>query len=153
MGYLVLGFILGVAVSWFWQTQFSGVPAFKQLMQKELAVNGQLGSVTLLKKKLEIMEKRLYEMEKTPEIFVEEKQELPAEKITAVTDHGDKVISVSRPAKVTKIDRRKNREQVLKMWKEGSAVTDIASKTNLGKGEVELIISLQENIKEGRCSI
>lgn len=153
MGYLLLGFILGVAVSWFWQAQFSGVPAFKQLMQKELAVNGQLGSLTLLKKKIEVMEKRLEEINKSEKSVVEEKQAaeevsgLPAEGLTVISSR-DKVIN--RPGVS---DRRMKREEVLVKWNKNQSIEEIAAETNLGKGEIELIIALQKNqANEGRCS-
>lgn len=147
MGYLILGFVLGVAVSWFWQTQFSGVPAFKQLMQKELAVNGQLGSLTLLKKKLELMEKRLEEIDKTPKPEAGEESNLPLEGLTVISSRDN---IVKRPPAS---DRRMKREEVLAKWNKGLSAGDIAAETNLGRGEVELIIALQKNkMNEGRCS-
>lgn len=147
MGYLILGFILGVAVSWFWQTQFSGVPAFKQLMQKELAVNGQLGSMALLKKKLEKMEKRLEEIDNNLKPAAGEEPGLPVEGLTVISSR-DKTVK-----KLPVSDRRIKREEVLKKWNKGLSVGDIAKETDLGIGEIELIIALQKNkMNEGRCS-
>ncbi len=147
MGYLLLGFVLGVAVSWFWQTQFSGVPAFKQLMQKELAVNGQLGTLTLLKKKLEVMEKRLEEIDRSEKFAAEEELFLPAEGLTVISSRHN---VINRP---DKSDRRMKREEVLAKWNKNQSVEEIAAETNLGKGEIELIIALQKNkTNEGRFS-
>jgi hypothetical protein len=63
LGYLVLGLLLGIAGTMVWQKHFSSLPVFQQLMHRELVLNGQLGSIAALKKKLEVMEKRLAEME------------------------------------------------------------------------------------------
>ncbi|GEM_PF-1957959 len=160
MGYLILGFLLGVAVSWFWQTQFSGVPAFKQLMQKELAVNGQLGSVNTLKKRLETLEARFSEMEAPTEFKNRSQQpetehiektagitgavdrdQVPAE--TAKGVQKSNVVAPLRPP-ATKIDRNK----VMSLWHEGKDIAEIASKLNLGKGEVKLIISMQDRFRQ-----
>ncbi len=146
MGYLIVGILLGVAVSWFWQSQFSGAPAFKQLMHKELTVNGQLGSVAVLKKRLEIMENKLLDMEEPSAVIekaaaVEEKAaaKLPGE-IVALPGSGRR-----SAARLQGADRNKNRGQVLSMWKDGKAIDDIVTRTLLGKGEIELIIALGEN--------
>lgn len=159
MAYLIIGFLLGVAVSWFWQTQFSGVPAFQQLMQKELAVNGQLGSVTVLKKRLELMEKKLLEMEKSSEGAT-----LEPERPAAVPPVAGEETAVKPEAEALKVvknkkgsvnktelsERRKSREKVLTMWKAGEPVNEIAAQTQLGKGEIELVINLKENNMKGK---
>jgi len=143
LGYLLIGLILGIAGTVFWQKQFSGLPVFQQLMQRELALNGQLGSVTVLKKKLEMMEKRLAEMEskastseKQPEI------KPPLEVVSSNNFSGTKNLQAK------KADRRSTRGHVIEMWKAGHPLVDIASETRLGKGEVELIISLQSSAKK-----
>ncbi len=159
MGYLILGFFLGVAVSWFWQTQFSGVPAFKQLMQKELAVNGQLGSLNVLKKRMEFMENRLTEIETAAknkpalsrkasnsmvvgEDNTESEDQIQLEN-TRLLSPADSLKGVVRPLRPQAV--KINREQVLVLWNEGKSITEIASQTRLGKGEIELIISMQGN--------
>ncbi len=143
MGYLFLGLILGIAGTMIWQKQLSNLPVFQQLMQRELALNGQLGSITALKKKLEMMEKRLAEMESKTAAPVEQPEvKPPLEVISSNSFSGTNNIQVS------KVDRRSTRGQVIKMWKAGHPLAEIASETRLGKGEVELIISLQGNAKK-----
>ncbi len=144
MGYLILGFILGVAVSWFWQVQFSGVPAFQRIMQKELAVNGQLGSVAALKKRLEMMEKQLAEMEKTAKGQETIEQQRPDLQVPQSLTGESAVVRPLRPQGATKAV---NREKVITLWKAGKPVSEIASQSSLGKGEVELIIAMYDRLK------
>lgn len=150
MGYLIIGFLLGVAVSWFWQRQFSDVPVFQKLMHKELAANGQLGSLTVLKKRLELMEKKVAELEK-PEVEGIEKLEPAAEEKEGPNPEPDPTKKKDRQLsnvvrQIRSPERAIDRNQVLQLWNEGCQVAEIASRTRLGKGEIELIISMQENI-------
>ncbi len=143
MGYLLLGFILGVAVSWFWQAQFSDLPIFQGLLRKELFNNNQPGSITVLKKRLEIMEKRLTEIENRPdtEDTVENQMDTIRPQLNIVAKTGN-VYDSSGQALVK--DRKETRKKVLAMWKTGKTVSEIATRNYLGKGEVELIIAMQE---------
>ena len=64
MGYLVLGFILGLAAASVWQFRFNKVQPFQQLMQRELVRQGQNdNNMTHLKNRLEMMEQKLAGME------------------------------------------------------------------------------------------
>ena len=143
MGYLLLGFILGVAVSWFWQAQFSELPMFQGLLRKELFKSSQPGSVTVLKKRLEIMEKRLTEIENRPgaEDVVEEQADAVRPQLNIVAKTG--YVYDSSGQIVTK-DRKETRKKVLAMWKTGKTISEIATRNYIGKGEVELIIAMQE---------
>ncbi len=143
MGYLLLGFILGVAVSWFWQAQCSDLPIFQGLLRKELFNSSQPGSITVLKKRLEIMEKRLTEIENRPdtEDVVEEQVDTVRPQLNIVAKTGN-VYDSSGQALVK--DRKETRKKVLAMWKTGKTVSEIASRNYIGKGEVELIIAIQE---------
>ncbi len=143
MGYLLLGFILGVAVSWFWQAQFSDLPVFQGLLRKELFNSSQPGSVTALKKRLEVMEKRLTEIENRPdaEDVVEDQVDIGRSQLKVVAKK-DNVYDSSEQALVK--ERKETRKKVLAMWKTGKTISEIASRNQLGKGEVELIIAMQE---------
>jgi hypothetical protein len=143
MGYLLLGFVLGVAVSWFWQAQFSDLPIFQGLLRKELFNSSQPGSMTVLKKRLEIMEKRLAEIENRPdtEDVVEEQVDTVRPQLNIVAKTG--IVYDSSGQALVK-DRKETRKKVLAMWKTGKTVSEIASRNYLGKGEVELIIAMQE---------
>ncbi len=143
MGYLVLGLILGIAGTMIWQKQFSNLPVFQQLMQRELVLNGQLGSITVLKKKLEVMEKRLAEMESKTSVSAEQPEVKPPLEVVS-----NKGFNGSKNVPIKKNDRRSTRKEVIEMWKAGHPSAKIASETRLGKGEVELIISLQGNAKK-----
>lgn len=147
MGYMVLGFLLGVAVSWFWQRQFSGTPVFQKLLQKELAVNGHLGSLNVIKKRLDFLENKLSELEKAGDGKDEVEQGAVEPGVLTGTkepagDTGKKVKTL-RPVG-SKIDRRK----VLAMWEEGKSAEDIAAGTRMGRAEVELILSLNDRLIE-----
>lgn len=150
MGYMIVGFILGVAVSWFWQRQFSDVPVFQKLMQKELAANGQLGSLTVLKKRLESMENKLAELEK-PEGETSANRDISTEEespASAPARSGDRNRALNNVVRqIRPREKVINRDRVLKLWNEGNHVSEIASRTRMGKGEIELIISMQERIK------
>ncbi len=152
MGYLIVGFLLGVAVSWFWQSQFSGVPAFQNLMQKELAVNGQIGSVTVLKKRLELMEKQIAGMENPHSSKRDDRLENTEiannqdSSLQAPVNESKGVVKQLRPPVIGI-----NRDQVIALWKEGKTVTEIASTTRLGKGEIELIISMQDRFLQKKA--
>jgi hypothetical protein len=143
MGYLLLGFVLGVAVSWFWQAQFSDLPIFQGLLRKEQFNNNQPGSVTVLKKRLEIMEKRLTEIENRPdrEDTVDDQVDTIKPQLNIVAKTGNVYDSSGQ---VSVKDRKETRKKVLAMWKTGKTVSEIASRNHLGKGEVELIIAMQE---------
>lgn len=143
MGYLLLGLIIGIAGTMIWQKQFSNLPVFQQLMQRELALNGQLGSITVMKKKLEMMEKRLAEMESKTSLSAELPEVKPM--LEVVSNNSFKG---SKNIQAKNIDRRSTRGHVIEMWKAGHPLADIASETRLGKGEVELIISLQSSVKK-----
>ncbi len=151
MGYLVIGFILGVAVSWFWQNQYSGKPAFQQLLKKELVVNGQQGTILTLKKRLEMMEKKLVEIENSAAEKETEPQEKP-EPIYKEKSANPALTLINKEYKnargSNKTERNQHREKVLTLWKEGNSVTDIASNTGLGKGEIELIISIKSSNRD-----
>jgi hypothetical protein len=143
LGYLILGLILGIAGTMIWQKQFSSLPLFQQLMQRELALNGQLGSITALKKKLEVMEKRLADMESRASVPIEQAGIKPPLEVVSNNSFGG-----TKNLQISKVDRRSTRGQVVEMWKAGHPLAEIASETRLGKGEVELIISLQSSAKE-----
>ncbi len=143
MSYLLLGVILGIAGTMIWQKQFSNLPVFQQLMQRELALNGQLGSITALKKKLEVMEKRLVEMESKTTFSAEQSEIKPLLEVVSNNNFNS-----NKNVQAKKSDRRSKRGHVIEMWKAGHPLADIASETRLGKGEVDLIISLQSSAKK-----
>ena len=148
MGYLVIGFVLGVAFSWFMQNQYSSKPVFQQLMKKELADNGQMGTVENLKKRLALMEKRLAEVENS----AVEDETIPKEKPGPVSEGIRNVPALSlinkerkSTGKPDRVKRNRDCEKVMLYWNEGKSITDIASITGLGKGEIELIVSLKNS--------
>ncbi len=148
MGYLVIGFMFGVAVSWFWQNQYSGTPVFQQLMKKELVTNGQQGSVATLKKRLDMMEKKLDELESSKVDRAAAPEEKPGS-FSEDNNTGPTLTLIDKEGKAaresSKAERRKNCERALLLWREGISVTDIASRTGLGKGEIDLIVSLKNS--------
>ncbi len=146
MGYLIIGFVLGVTVSWFWQRQFSGVPVFEKLMQKELVVNGQLGSLTVLKNRLDYVERRMAELEQP-----ERALKYPANETRALEPQAVPAENANRSGRgvvrqISSVERKVDRSHVLKMWEEGLSLSEIMSRTGRGKGEIELILSMQEGL-------
>jgi hypothetical protein len=136
---LVLGFLLGIVAGWFLQNRIGKVPAFQQLVDKEMAVNNRAGSVATLKSRLEMLEKRLSEIELKPV------SEIPADPAELVQISSVLNSRAKSAGSLRAVDRKKARKQVIAMWDSGKPVADIASYTLLGKGEVELIISLQDS--------
>jgi hypothetical protein len=143
LGYLIIGLILGITGTIVWQKQFINLPVFQQLMQRELVLNGQLGSITALKKKLEVVEKRLAEMESKTSASAEQPEVKPMLEVVS-----NNSFTGSKNIQAKNIDRRSTRGDVIEMWKAGHPLADIAAETRLGKGEVELIISLQSSAKK-----
>ncbi|MGM0651872.1 MAG: DUF6115 domain-containing protein [Bacillota bacterium] len=116
-------------------------------MKKELVMNGQQGTIATLKKRLEMVEKKLAEIESNTENNKDKAQEntepisenkgvVPA--LTLINK--DNIVSGPDRA-----ERSHHRERVLALWNKGNSVTEIASNTGLGKGEIELIISLKNS--------
>ena len=142
---LIIGFLLGVTVSWFWLSQLKDSSQYQAVLQKELAVNGQLGSITVLKKRLEALENRLAEIDRPAEAEVVQAGE-DRKELTLPLAEGSAFLppSPTGPAKVKSLKQRRNINQVQSLWQEGRALPEIAALTNLAKGEIELIISLQE---------
>ncbi len=144
MGYLILGFILGVSVSWFWQSQFSRPPAFQQLVHKELAVHGHLGSVSALKKRIEDMEKMLDGLQgASPSLPPADTEPDRAVRPVIASLQGGSYRSAETEGRRDR--SRKKRGEVIHLWKEGRPVAEIASHTRLGTGEIELIIALENS--------
>ncbi len=138
MGYLLIGFMMGIIITLLWQKYYKGMPVFQLLMQRELALNGQLGSITALKKRMDQIEKKLANLEQ--DIIIPPEEEVSAKlEILPGVNHNNRLKGVA------KTDRKIMRRKVLEMWAEGSSVAEIASVTNLGQGEIELIISMQAN--------
>ncbi len=144
MGYLIIGLVLGVTVSWFWQRQFSGVPVFEKLMQKELAVNGQLGSLKVLKSRLDYVERRLAELEQPERALKCPDNETGTTEFQAVSADNANRSGRSVVRQISSVERKVDRSHVLKMWEEGLSLSEIVSRTGRGKGEIELILSMQE---------
>jgi hypothetical protein len=139
MAYLIAGLLIGITFTLLWQKYYKGMPVFQLLMQRELALNGQLGSITELKKKLDQIEKRLDNLESDLSDAVVREEYSPKLEIVPGVRSDSQRGGVARP------DKKLIRGKVLEMWGEGSSITEIASKTSLGQGEIELIISLQGN--------
>lgn len=137
MVYLLAGLLMGIVATLTWQKYYQGKPVFQPLYNRELFLNGELGRLHTLKKRMEQAELRLAELEK----------ELPVA-VFAEPSASLQIVSGGAPqsleAAVTKAGRQALRKKVLKMWGEGISAGRIASDTGLGSGEVELIISLEK---------
>ncbi len=139
MFYLFLGFILGFTVSLLLKNNIGKSKiSFWQIMNKELAVNGQAGSLENMKRKLELMERKLLEMEKRETLQTTPDNEIKHESGTEIVRTG-RVKGLDHKRKEM---RKTQRSEAIKLWNEGKTAEEIANKTMLGKGEVELILSL-----------
>lgn len=162
MGYLILGFLLGLGAGWFLQNRGVDGRGFSRLVEKELAINGKLGSMSLLKHNLARVEERLATLEQVLVPHVQGQKELAGDSLpqgppTLLPPDGERaqpllVSTGGRNEERTESagERRKKRSRVLVLWYGGSEVDDIARQTGLTRGEVELIIALQEGEKVAR---
>ncbi len=153
MGYLVLGFILGLAAASVWQFRFNKVQPFQQLMQRELVRQGQNdNNMTHLKNRLEMMEQKLAGMES--ELHPAKGEQLSLKPLP-ITDPEVASTSLAVPVKLQEVrqertDRRVIRRRVLELWQSGVPVNQIIAETGLARGEVELMINLGGSIKAAR---
>lgn len=124
MSYFIAGFLLGLATSWFWLHQLGPRREFSQLLRRELELDGgpvraeQAGRMDHLEERFHRLEKRLAGTE------------------------GEKGLRGTLPVKTDAPGQK--RERALALWKEGRELSEIIRKTGLSRGEVELILSLQE---------
>lgn len=156
----VLGLLVGAAVCLLWRLLFGNQPAFKQLIQQELAVNGQLGSLNVLKKRVETLEQKLARLEDNHAVI---RQEEPAgerdEKsvVKLLPEPGLTELSSQQPGGNNsgmqmpsfRPNRKAARTEVISLWRTGNTAAQIASRTGLGRGEVELIIALKGRAETG----
>jgi len=133
-----IGLLFGFAVSFFLRFSAKGKAPFWQVMDNELALNGQAGSMETMKKKLDIMEKQLLEMENKLQSSVSVDPEPEKKAFIKTVQYKNPIASGYKK----NIDRKLTRNEAVRLWHEGKTAEEIACKTNLGKGEIELILSL-----------
>lgn len=139
MGYFVTGLFVGVLSALLWQKYYKGAPVFRPLFERELLLNGQTGRIVLLKKQVQSLEERLVELEKNAAFCRKEEQTGPGT-LKVLPGRAEQSLNFAK----TKKDRKLLRQQVSEMWAQGLNTTQIALKTELGQGEVELIVSLED---------
>lgn len=124
MGYTLLGFLIGVAVSWFWLYKLSPARRFQHILSQETGKNSFDEQLQPLFQRMEKLEDRFYRLE-------------------------DSLINVR--AETAGASAR--RGQVIRLKEEGCSPEEIIRNTGLAKGEVELILSLgkqrEKKEKEG----
>jgi len=158
---LLAGAALGVAGVIYWKKNPAGRADFQESLQKEIFSEGVEGRVHNLKNRVEKLEGRLRALEETranmdtntvaEEPRREEKEaellrggpgnEAVEEAVEAVKEKTVRnPVHKESPAKVEG-DRN---TRVLNLWQDGRGMEEIARETGLGKGEVELILSLRK---------
>lgn len=139
MGYFVTGLFVGVLSALLWQKYYKGAPVFRPLFERELLLNGQTGRIVLLKKQVQGLEERLAELEKNAAPCRKEEQAGPGT-LKVLPGRSEQSLNFAK----TKRDRKLLRRQVSELWAQGLSMAQIALKTELGQGEVELIVSLED---------
>ncbi|NMA91940.1 MAG: DUF2802 domain-containing protein [Firmicutes bacterium] len=133
MGYTLLGFLIGVAVSWFWLYKLSPARRFQHILSQETGKNSFDEQLQPLFQRMEKLEDRFYRLE-------DSLINVRAETAGAARGPG--------PARASA-----RRGQVIRLKEEGCSPEEIIRNTGLAKGEVELILSLgkqrEKKEKEG----
>lgn len=125
MVFFLGGFVLGLATSWFWFYQLNPAGRFQQLLQKEIDLGGYSDLVNQAYRRMDYLEERCYRLERR-----------------YAGAAGEKSSGEAEPAKSN--DPGRKREQVLLLREAGRELAEIVRRTGLSKGEIELILSLQE---------
>ena len=131
-----IGFALGAAACWLWLQRFYSAPQFRQLLQRERELSGQSSAVkeVELEMKVAALEQRLLDLHRKIDDggSVEETEPAPS----------PPPASFAQPEKPPAPKKREQTEVALALWKEGVPVDEIAAKTGMGKGEVELMVKV-----------
>lgn len=139
MEIFLIGFILGVICCWLWFQHFRGTQEFRQLIRRELASKRPAASDAELQKKVAELESSLREL-KQKAFAGREGLSAPPARITPE----ERPLPRSEPGARNK---REKREVVLAMWKEGTPLEDIAAQAGVGKGEVELVVKMNQKLR------
>lgn len=120
------GFLLGVAVSWFWLYKLSPDRNFRQMLQQELVKDGSPDLAHQLDERIESLERRCRRLET---------------QLTCTAVGTARVAGFNENSKICN-----RRGEVVKLWEEGCSPEEIIRTTMLSKGEVELILSLKDRL-------
>lgn len=125
MGFFIAGFLLGLATSWLWFCRLSPGRGFQQLLQKETDQVGYFNQIDQASQRMDCLEERCRRLEKR-----------------LAGSAGENIFREAGLIERNTAGRK--REQALALWEEGWELNEIVRRTGLSRGEIELILSLQE---------
>ncbi|MGB4443770.1 MAG: DUF2802 domain-containing protein [Dethiobacteria bacterium] len=125
MGLFIAGVLLGLALGCFWFYQLNPTRGFQQLLQKEVDLSSYADLLNQACQRLDSLEERCCYLEKSF-AGAAEKRSFREAGLTGRDEPG------------------RRREQAIMLWEEGRELNEIVRRTGLSKGEIELILSLQE---------
>lgn len=125
MGYLVAGFLLGLAAGWLWFQRLSPGRGFSQALRREIELGGYGEQLHQAGERLERLEERCRRLERD-----------------LAGGAGGKDRRGAGPPGGGGSGRKLDR--ALSLWEEGRELNEIVRRTGLSKGEIELILSLRE---------
>jgi hypothetical protein len=136
MEIFLIGFILGVISCWLWVQHLRGAPEFRQLMHRELFAKRPVAAIVELEKKVAELESSLLELKQKAfagreGLSAPPARSTPEEKPPQQSGHGGR-------------SKREKRELILALWKNGKPLEDIAASTGMGKGEVDLVVKMNQ---------
>ena len=117
--------LAGVGPGCFWFYQLNPTRGFQQLLQKEVDLSSYADLLNQACQRLDSLEERCCYLEKSF-AGAAEKRSFRETSLTGRDEPG------------------RRREQAIILWEEGRELNEIVRRTGLSKGEIELILSLQE---------
>lgn len=131
-----LGFILGAIACWLWFHRFHSAARFQHLLQRELTAQHPTVNEIALEKKIAELDQRLQILQQQTSVSM-------GASGTALPDSLTYSAGEAPPDQPSIPNRAAQKDIVLTRWKEGADIDEIASRSGIGKGEIELIIKLQ----------
>ena len=151
----VAGFIVGVIVaiifSWFWLRQLKSMSSFSQVIDKEVGQADHKDSVINLEIEVENLQDQIHRVEELltagNTVFFPSGSTVHTKKQQTISAGRE---AVGEPEKDgVKVNRKRRKQgEVLGLWEKGRKPGEIARDTGLGQGEVELILSLRNKMKD-----
>jgi|LSQX01.2.fsa_nt_gb hypothetical protein len=149
MELFLIGLLFGALGYRFLDRLLRGRPPFDWLLQRELGAESLPAAAEVLEKRVANLEEELQKLSGARiDSSPADKNDEMAMPLAAAAEQpllypGGRAYGGKQPG----INRRAARSNVIALWREGKEIDDIATRTRLGRGEVELIINLQEKMK------
>jgi len=130
---LLIGFALGAIASWLWHRRFAADWSFRQQLHRELQAKAPVIGQGELEKKVTELDQRLQALQQSAVI-----QRAMVEATPQASGDPQGRLAVR--------SKREQKSVVLSMHKEGKPFEEIAARTGMGKGEVELLVKIKDKM-------